>query len=391
MKLFVVLSRVPYPLDKGDKLRAWHQLKTLKNDYEIFLFCLDDSGKGEQHKDKLQEIANHVVIYPVSRWRIAFRILPALFSSKPFQVWYFSPSGASKQVKKLLLEFNPDHILAQMIRTCELVKNYHNFPKTLDYMDALSKGAERRIKKERGIKKFFWTIEWRRLLAYENLMFNYFDNKVIISKQDRNLIYHPERKNIHIIPNGVDTQFYKPVEKEKEFDVVFVGNLSYLPNVHAAQVLAREVMPLLQQNNESIKLLLSGASPLAEVLSLQNKNITVTGWVEDIRNSYASGKIFVAPMHIGTGMQNKLLEAMAMGIPVVTTPLASEAIGGEHGNHLMVAENPVDIARAINALLSDGGLYRSLSKNGREYVCENYAWEKQTASLKKIICSTNEA
>jgi sugar transferase (PEP-CTERM/EpsH1 system associated) len=389
MKILVALSRVPYPLDKGDKLRAWHQLKELKKEHEIYLFCLDDTAKGIEHKEKLKEIATFIEICPLPKWGIALRTIQALFSKKPFQTWYFNSLNARRKLKKIITSYNPDHIFVQMIRTTELVKNEHRIAKTLDFMDALSKGAERRIKEERGLKKLFWKIEWHRLIGYENLMFDYFDNKLIISDQDRDLIYHQDRKKIYIVPNGVDTSYYAPIKKEAEFELVFVGNLSYLPNIQAAQIIANEIIPKLNTVGIKAKLLISGASPSSEIKALEGSQVSVKGWVDDIRAAYSNGKIFVAPMQIGTGMQNKLLEAMSMGVPVITTPLAWKAIGGEHRKELLIANDTAEFANGIAELLSNENLYRQISENARDYVLKNYSWENEINKLNKIICRTD--
>ncbi|MFN3917881.1 MAG: glycosyltransferase [Flavobacteriales bacterium] len=389
MKLLVVLSRVPYPLDKGDKLRAWYQLKELKKQHEIHLLCLDDTCKGIEQREKLKEIADVVEICPLPKWSIALRTLQAIFSKKPFQVCYFNSPSAKRKLRRLINSAKPDHIFVQMIRTSELVKNEHQIAKTLDFMDALSKGAERRIKEEKGLKKLFWKIEWQRLIGYENLMFDYFDNKLIISEQDRDLIYHQERKKIHILPNGVDTSYYSPIKKNAEYELVFVGNLSYLPNIQAAQIIAKEILPSLNATGIKTKLLISGASPSSEIKILEGGQITVSGWINDIRTAYSSGKIFVAPMQIGTGMQNKLLEAMSMGIPVITTPLAWKAIGGEHRRELLIANDTAEFVKGITELLSDKNLYSQISENARNYVFKNYSWEKEVNKLNRIICKTD--
>jgi glycosyltransferase involved in cell wall biosynthesis len=190
---------------------------------------------------------------------------------KPFQVYYFYQRSAHNKVNKIVESFQPDHIYCQLLRSAEYVKDYHNTPKTLDYQDAFSKGIERRIASV-GWKKFIFESEHKRLLKYENIIFDYFDYHTIISEEDRNAIFHEQRKKIHIIPNGIDTTFFKKdTAQEKKYDLVFVGNMSYAPNINSANYIAETLLPEVIKLFPNIKILIAGANPSPEVKKLQNK------------------------------------------------------------------------------------------------------------------------
>jgi len=206
---------------------------------------------------------------------------------------------------------------------------------------------------------------------------------LIISKQDLYHISHPEQKNIVVVPNGIDEYFFEKNTVAKEYDLVFVGNLSYAPNIEAATFLIKELLPRLPNRN----LLLAGATPTSEILKLakENKNVFVSGWTEDIRDSYRKGRIFIAPMFIGTGMQNKLLEAMALGTPCITTSLANNAIQAENKVHLLVADNINNMTEAIENLEKDETLKEHLIEHARKFVKENYTWEKSAKQIHALI------
>src|SRR5688572_4756979 len=191
MKIFVLLSRIPYPLEKGDKLRAWHQIKELSESHDIYLACLNDTKIHPDAEKKLKEFCKDVRFFSLNKIGIGFRLFAGLFTNTPFQVHYFHSRNIHQRIRKYIDEVKPDHIFAQLIRVSEYVENIHHIPKTLDYMDAFSKGMDRRIAKSGGIQKIFLKKEAKRLLEYENLIFDYFENKTIISEQDRALIYHP--------------------------------------------------------------------------------------------------------------------------------------------------------------------------------------------------------
>lgn len=385
MKLFVMLSRVPWPLEKGDKLRAYHQVSELSKKHEVTLCCLSDSPVHPDAMNELTAIAHRVEIFQLSKPGIWFNLLMGLFSNKPYQVKYFYQNRVKKKVDALIDEVKPDHIYCQLVRASEYVKEQHNIPKTIDYMDTFSKGMERRIASSSFLKKPFVRSEHKRLLAYENLVFEYFKHKTIISEQDRNLIYHPDRDQIKVVPNGVDTTFFSPMPMEKDYDVVFIGNMNYVPNITAAVFLAREIVPLLKSKMGGIKVLISGATPAPAVTALASDHITISGWVEDIRESYARSRVFIAPMHIGTGLQNKLLEAMAMEIPSVTSPLANNALGGEDGTHLLLANTPEAYAEHILQLLEQPEKAAVLAKKGREFVDSRFDWAGTTQLLNELM------
>ena len=385
MKIVVVLSRIPFPLEKGDKLRAYHQIKELAKSNEIYLICTSDKPIENKAKEELLKFCKEVHFFKLNKIKTFLNLGLGFFSNKPFQVKYFYQKSIHKKVKILISKVKPNHIYCQLIRSAEYVKKEHNYPKTIDFMDALSKGMERRIESSPWYLKPFVKAEAKRLLAYENLVFDYFDNHTIISEQDRELIYHENRKDIKVIANGVDTDFFAPKSINKKFDLVFVGNLNYPPNIAASEFLANEILPILKQTKKDIKILISGATPNQRVLALKNENITIKGWVEDIRTSYLSAQVFIAPMTIGTGLQNKLLEAMSMEIPCITTNLANNALKAEHNNSILVADNPNEISNSILELLNNHEKAKNIAKNGRDFVKSNYVWKSTTNQLQKIF------
>ncbi len=382
-KLVVFLSRFPYPLEKGDKLRAFHQLVHLSGEFDIYLITVSDREVSPEERQALAPYCSEIHIFRLHRAGIAMRLLARLFSKRPFQTGYFYSPQIRKKTDRLIRAIGPDHIYCQLIRVSEYVKNHHQCPKTLDYMDALSKGMERRIAKAPFYSRWLFRQETQRLRQYERQVFDYFEHHTIISAQDRNYIMHPDRANIRCIPNGVDQRFFERPAVSQTHDLVFVGNMSYAPNVEAVHFLSDEIL----SQRPDWKLLISGASPAPSVVRIaqHHKKTELTGWVDDIRTSYLRGKVFVAPMLIGTGQQNKLLEAMALGVPCVTTSLANNAIGAENGRSILVADSADDFIRCIEQLLNDTDLYGQISEGGSRHIRAHYRWEDTTALLAGIL------
>lgn len=389
MKILVIVSRIPYPLEKGDKLRAYHQVRELSKNHEICLCCLSDQPEHPEAREKLREICSELHIIHLNKAIIYLNLLLAWFESRPFQVAYFHQRKAQKAVQRIVQRFAPDHIYCQLVRTAEYVKNEHGISKTIDYQDAFSKGMARRAERESNyFKKKFFQTEARRLIRYEHLIFDYFNNKCIISEQDKALIFHENQREIAVIPNGVDMDFFHPMETSPSYDLCFVGNMSYAPNVDSVLYLHNEVMPLVWREMPEVKVLIAGATPAEAITRLHQERFEVGGWFEDIRDAYRRSRLFVAPMQIGTGLQNKLLEAMAMGIPCITSKLANDALGATHDQHLMVGSTPEDYAHHIIALLKNLQRGEELARNARLFVQQNYTWQSSVVKLEGLFASS---
>ncbi|MCC5923791.1 MAG: glycosyltransferase [Crocinitomicaceae bacterium] len=381
-KLVFITSRFPYPLEKGDKLRAFYQIKHLSTDFEITLLALSEKKVSQADCNKLINYCSKIVVFEIKTWQKYFGVFLGLWNDQPFQVNYFHHRSIQIKVLKAIKDVDPDHIFCQLLRTSEYVKHYHNCPKTIDYMDALSLGMERRIATESWWKKPFVKWEAFKLQRYESYVFDYFEHHTMISEQDKAAIIHPFQKKIKVVPNGVSASFFEVLDVKKKYELVFTGNMSYAPNILSCKFLAQDILPKLDSN---FKGLISGASPSQDVLQLASSQIEVTGWVEDIRLSYAAGKIFVAPMFIGTGLQNKLLEAMAIGLPCITTSLANNALGAAPGKEVLIAETADEYVSLIQKLLTDELFYNQIANNGRSFVQKKYVWSETVKILKELL------
>lgn len=389
MRIFVILSRVPYPLEKGDKLRAFHQIRILSEKHEIILCALNPVKKLDKQKafSALQPYCRSVNFQDLSLCGQLWNMIRAYFMKLPIQSGYFYQQSAARKIKTLINEYKPDHIYCQLLRTAEYVKDIP-IPKTLDYQDVFSYGVKRRISKASWFMRPFLRMEYKRLLKYEAMAFNLFENKTIISYPDRELIPHPDREEIVVIPNGVDHTYFTPREAERKYDLVFTGNMAYPPNVDAAVYLAEEIMPIVWETLPAAKVLIAGASPERRVLALSSDRVRISGWMDDIRDAYAEARLFIAPMRIGTGLQNKLLEAMSMKRPSITTPLANDALKAIANEHILVGESPQELARHIVNLLTDESLSERIALKGYEFVNQQYSWKDATEKLGLLMSNT---
>lgn len=381
--LAVVLSRFPYPLEKGDKLRAYYQIKEMSAQFNISLICISEFQPKAKHIAELEKFCSEIDIHVIPKWRSLLSCLLALFTGKPLQVAYFYSNSIRRKIEKKLNVLKPKHIYCQLIRVAEYVKNYHDCSKTLDYMDAFSTGIQRRVSLEPFYLKWLFRMESQRLNEYERHIYDYFENHTIISEQDKDLLGTIPGQKINCIPNGVSDHFFVGVERPKPtHDLVFVGNLNYPPNVEAVKFIVAEILPLAEKSGQYFRFLAAGAEPSKSLVNLsqKNRNFELLPNPVDIRDAYLAGKTFVAPMKIGTGLQNKLLESMALGIPSITTSLANNALKATPDKEILIAETAQEFLDQIN-LLSNDVRYKMLSENGPLFIQKNFNWSAVTNPL----------
>tara|TARA_Y100000768_G_scaffold370511_1_gene336391 strand:+ start:237 stop:1412 length:1176 start_codon:yes stop_codon:yes gene_type:complete len=387
MIIIYLTSRFPYPINKGDKLRSYYQIKELSKSHEIHLISLSEKNISEKYIQSLNKYCKSITIYKMIFFKRIYNLFKTFFNNKPFQVNYFYHYSIQKRLNSKIAEIKPDYIFCQLIRTAMYVKNNHTTAKVLDYMDSLSKGMERRIKISNIFMKPFVIMEFQRLKRFENLAFEFFNKHIIISENDRKEIAHNKKDEIEIIGNGIDTNYFQKIETEIKYELIFIGNLSYLPNIEAANFISKEILPKLLEKLPNIKILIAGSNPSNRVIKLANKNIEVQGWVEDIRKSYSSGKIFFAPMTIGSGLQNKLLEAMSIGIPCITSELSNRSLKALDKKNILIGNSVNEYINQIISLLNDEKKRKIIGESGRKYVIENYNWKTANSKLLKLLKS----
>jgi glycosyltransferase involved in cell wall biosynthesis len=337
-------------------------------------------------EEAIRPLVKDFHVFYINSLSLLFRLLMNIFGKKPFQVAYFYSGRIHQKLNELINQIKPHHLYCQLIRTAEYIR-HHEIDKTIDYQDVFSKGLLRRKEIAPWHLKPVLNVEYKRVKEYEAEVFNDFNKKTIITYPDRDLICHTENERIHVIPNGVDTVFFHPIEMEKDYDIIFSGNMGYPPNINGAEYLVHKIMPLVWKEKSGAKLIIAGSTPSARVKSLSSDRVWVTGWVDDIRHLYARSKVFVAPMQIGTGLQNKVLEAMAMHLPVVTSPLANLALRAAPGKDLLIGNNPSEYAQHILSLLNNQRLHKELKIRGFDFINKHFQWESSCKRLEIIITS----
>ncbi len=385
MKIAFITSRFPFPVEKGDKLRAFQHIRWLGSRHEVHLFAITHHEISDADIRAVKEVCSGVNIYQISKSRLMLNIIAGWLNGLPASVAYFLDQKQRRLMQEDIIRLQPQHLFAQLIRAAEYVRVIP-IAKTLDYMDVFSFGAIQRATSGNIFLRPLFALESKRLKRYERTVYGDFSNHVIISEQDRDRLPLAYQGSVAVLSNGVDLKYFSPMpDQPEECDVVFVGNLGYLPNIEAAEFLVEKIMPLVWKQFPDATVCLAGARPHARIQKLQSEKIFVTGWVNDVRPYYAKGSIFVAPIFSGMGQQNKILEAMAMGRPCITTALVDKAIGASKERALLTAEDQDTFAQAICVLLKDSEERKRIGQVAREFVARNYSWEMKNKMMESLL------
>jgi glycosyltransferase involved in cell wall biosynthesis len=332
----------------------------------------------------LQPYCQSINFIKISKPQILLGLVRAFCKGLPLQCGYFYNRKAARKIDALIAKHKPDMLFGQLLRVAEYIR-HKDLPKAIDYQDIFSYGMKRRADIASFITRPIYTMEYHRLARYEAAIFDDFDVKAIISEPDRALFPHEKRDEILIVPNGVDHEKYHPMDCEKRYDLVFTGNMSYAPNVNAVDYLANEIMPIVWKTLPEAKLYIAGATPDPKVKKAASERIIVSGWLDDIRDAYAQSRVFIAPMRIGTGLQNKLLEAMSMRLPAITSPLANASLGAKPDEEILVGSNAEEMAQHIITLLTNKEKAERLAQAGFDFTNRVYDWGKATEILENAM------
>ncbi len=384
MKILFVSSRFPYPPIRGDQVRAYHFLRLLRPRHEVTLVTPIARPVDSGVQEILIRICKRWIAVPFHPWKGFVNLLSFPFSALPLQVLYFCPPILCRTVQKLIQEDSYDLLHVQLARMAPVVENVMDVPRVIDFIDALSLNMRRRAKQERWPLKWLFHLEAQRMARYERDLVFSFNQQVVSSPMDKKAM--GDFETIHVVPNGVDLDDF-PYNEDGRADklIIFTGRMGYFPNAEAAVYFATKVFPLVRQYVPDARFLIIGADPPKFVQSLAKlPGVEVTGYVPRIQDYLARATVAVAPMQAGTGIQNKVLEAMASGVPIVVTPYALSGVEAISGEHLLVAEDAEGLAEQVVRLLKEPALCRRLARNARRLVEEKYTWERSVAMLEEV-------
>ncbi len=382
------MPRFPYPVIGGDRLRIFQICKALAEHYELILVSLSDDSSdlkfnGLQY-DIFKEI--HVIYLPV--WKSLLNCALGFFGKKPLQVLYYECQQFGYLINQLHIANPFDAIFCHLIRTAQYAEDF-NCIKFLEMTDAISMNYERVAKnpsKVHRLKSYIYEIEFKRVLHYERNVPKLFDKSFMVSSADKDFLYNSSEENykdlIKVAENGVDFQKFKYINSRRGKDIIFIGNLYSVQNMDAAYYFAENILPLILKKIPSVNFKVVGKITHKNKIILEKfKNVIVTEEVDDVNDHTISGFVGVCPVRLAAGIQNKNLEYMSLGLPVVTTSVGAEGLCVVSGRDLLIADSPEEFCSKIIMIFEDKAFANSLAISARNLIENQYAWKSKLAPL----------
>jgi sugar transferase (PEP-CTERM/EpsH1 system associated) len=396
-ELLFLAHRIPYPPNRGDKMRSWHVLRHLGRHFRVHLGAFADDAADAAHLDALRAAMGGSLgeAYIEPRHRKRTWPLRALLRNQPATIAAFHGSGMEDFARGILARPQVDAVFAFSIQMAQFVPADARQRFVMDFVDFDSAKYAGYAAGGRGLRRLALLREARRLEAYEKAVAERADIGLFVSGAEAALFraaVNPRGADIRALSNGIDFAFYDP---EGDFApladppaplIVFTGQMDYQPNVEAVRAFAREAMPAIRKSRPDACFAIVGRRPTAAVKALDGQGgAIVTGEVPDIRPWLAAASVVVAPLQIARGVQNKVLEAMAMGRPVVASSGAFEGIDARPGTDLIVADGAADQADAVLALIGAPERAAAMAEAARARMVAHYGWDAQLSPLAAML------
>lgn len=378
MKLLFVANRVPYPPFRGDKLKIFNLGKQLQNQHEIHLIAIAETAADLEYREELEKVFHKVTFLQIPKWKSFFNVIFGILGSKPLQVAYFKSRKFNNLLHQQIARENYDAVHVQHLRMAQFFSKANKSRVILDLPDAFSLYWKRRSENATSLwKRKFANFEYQRLLKFEKITLPNFPLNLVCSKEDCNYLIENTQANIQVLPNGVDIDTFGPkAEVSIEHSrILFTGNMDYEPNVDAVVYFVEEIFPEILKEIPNAIFVIAGQRPVNKVKNLAANNIFITGFVQDISVEYAKSNVVVAPLRFGAGTQNKVLEAMAVGVPVVCTEIGFKGLEIHSGEGAILAKTKADFIAEVVRLLREKEYRNSVSLNGRNVIVNNFSWQ----------------
>jgi sugar transferase (PEP-CTERM/EpsH1 system associated) len=386
LRILFVSSRFPYPLVQGDRVRAFHQIRLLSRVHRITLLTPFEDKQDLDGLERLRPYCESIEKIAVSPLRRALRLAGAPLSSLPLQTLYFFDSRFARKARELAQTKSFDLIHVQTVRMAPVIDGWQGAPAAvLDLIDSLALNMERRARSDRAPLAWAAALEAKRLRRYERELTRKFDRVIVCSQIDAESIGC--FANLHVVPLGVDLDSFRFAgdDSRETRTIVFSGRMGYFPNADAAEFFAKQIFPIVRKRIPDARFLIVGREvPKTLRRNCGAEGISIFANVPAIYPYLAKATVAVAPMRTGSGVQFKILEAMASGAPVVGTSLSVAGLGVTPGQHLLTADDPESFAQQVVSLLHDIGKRRRLAREARDFVERKYTWEESIAELERV-------
>lgn len=400
--LLYLVHRLPYPPNKGDKVRSYHLLKHLVQRHRVFLGTFVDDPADEAFVDTVREICPDVHVSRLHPRMAKVRSLVGLLTHEALGLRYYKNAGLQAWVNETLLNHQIDGVVifsSVMAQYLDKAPGNDTYPVLVDFVDVDSAKWSQYASNHKWPLSWLYGREGERLLAYERAVAARAKHSFFVTENEANLFLGkaPEcTGKVDALSNGVDSDYFAPDPTRaspfagddalpRQISVVFTGAMDYWPNIDAAIWFANDILPALRIEWPQLRFYIVGRSPPPSVVALACDAVVVTGTVPDVRPYLQHAAVVVAPLRIARGIQNKILEAMAMSRPVVASKSCVDAINACDGEDLVAATDEKDFVREIDALLKSAARATAIGQAGRVQVVKSYSWAAHLAGIDRYL------
>jgi len=400
MKILMLSDVFPYPPTDGRRIPVYHYLRHISQKHEVFLFAFTKPNEAVSDEQIIHVKKFCIDLRVVSQAPLTkTRILRGLVSRWPLSLRrYFTVDAVSRLIKIVMAQkFDLIHAYGFNVgQFVPVIKRWSPLPSIWSPNDCMSLNLRRRWRMTvlPLVKRLFYRFEALRVAYYERFILDICKYAYVVSPVDCDALRSlcPSAK-IEVIPNGVDTEYFAPIpvkEQKSSPVLVMTGYFGIARELEAVKFIIEVILPQVRKKFPDTKLWLVGGKPIAKIRALSSidPNITVTGPVDDLRPFLRRADVYICGLQMGTGIKNRILEAMAMAKPVVSTPVGAEGMELEHGKHLIVAKSPEEFAAGVIRLLQDADLCFKLGTNGRDAVQNRFNWIKSSQKVMRLYKET---
>lgn len=389
MRILYICHRVPYPPNKGEKIRAFHQIRALASRHDVDLFSLADPHTDREDFSPLHNCCRKVVVEPLDRRAARWRSLPYLLTREPLTLPCFYSEALAESIRAAVMFRRYDRVFVYCSAMAQYVSWLGHIPIFTDLVDVDSDKWRQYAAHSHVPASLVYRREAAYLRRYERLVCRRSYCVLVTTEREARLVRQIRpRTNVQVLVNGVDPEFFRRPEGDRSAEpaIVFTGDMSYLPNVDAVTSFTAGVFPLVRRVIPEARFLIVGRDPAPRVQKLKDiPGVEVTGYVDDVRKYLLRAQVSVAPFTIAAGIQNKVLEALAYELPVVATPNVQQSLSGSVAEILRCGESPEELAGAVVELLKDRALAYRLGAEGRHRAIAAYDWARSGERLLELM------
>lgn len=390
MRILYLCHRLPYPPDKGEKIRAFYELQALGREHAVDLFTLAHSDTELGLRSPLLKHCRTVTVAEIKPFESRLRALPYLLTDAPLTVPCFRSATLLRETRNALAKRSYDRIFIYSSTMAQYVEGVTGLPVIVDLVDVDSDKWRQYAASTSAPLSLVYRREALCLRNFERRLCELADCVVVTTAREASLVREiSPPANVRVVANGVNTDYFQPPRVEAHDRppvVIFTGDMSYFPNQEATEYFARTVFPLVRAAVDTARFVVVGRNPGRAVRRLARiPGVTVTGFVPDVRTYFAKAVVAVAPFLIAAGIQNKILEAMASGLPVAGTSRAVQGLTPDVAGMVEIGDSPEELAGKIVTLLRNPQMAARKGRAGRERLAADYDWDKNLGGLLHLV------